>query len=144
MYSSGSVSLATEVKGGLLVSAFDNVSEGSNAIFRVTLDANASGTSLTLGLVDGTANLTSDYGPNYTAYYYDNGGNKQSLTITNNQVNVPSDTTTIFVNVPTVNDNPKVYEGPESFSLTGKITGQDSTLSSDSVLILDEIGRAHV
>jgi len=140
VYSAATVDLIHEVKGTLLVKAFNDVSEGSDAIFCVSLDSNASGTVVTLGLTSGTASSSSDYGPGYKeAYYYDGSNNKQTLTINGNSVNVPQGVTAFFVSVQTTNDNPKVYEGPETFTLSASITVEGNTISnSDAATIRDD------
>jgi len=140
VYSAATVDLIHEVKGTLLVKAFNDVSEGSDAIFCVSLDSNASGTVVTLGLTSGTASSSSDYGPGYKeAYYYDGSNNKQTLTINGNSVSVPQDVTVFFVSVQTTNDSPKVYEGPETFTLSASITVEGNTISnSDAATIRDD------
>jgi hypothetical protein len=140
VYSAATVSLIHEVKGTLLVKAFNDVSEGSDAIFCVSLDSNASGTGVTLGLTSGTASSSSDYGPGYKeAYYYDGSNNKQTLTINGNSVSVPQGVTVFFVSVQTTNDSPKVYEGPETFTLSASITVDGNTISnSDAATIRDD------
>jgi hypothetical protein len=140
VYSAATVSLIHEVKGTLLVKAFNDVSEGSDAIFCVSLDSNASGTGVTLGLTSGTASSSSDYGPGYKeAYYYDGSNNKQTLTINGNSVSVPQGVTVFFVSVQTTNDSPKAYEGPETFTLSASITVDGNTISnSDAATIRDD------
>jgi hypothetical protein len=142
VYSSGTVSLIHEVKGTLLVKAFNDVSEGSNAIFCISLDSNTSvsGTNVTLGLTPGSASSSSDFGPTYAeAYYYDGSNNKQTLTISGNLVTLPQNVTVFFVSVPTTDDSPKVYEGPETFSLSASITVEGTPISnSDAATIRDD------
>ncbi|MFN6137791.1 MAG: Calx-beta domain-containing protein, partial [Planctomycetota bacterium] len=146
VYSAATVDLNHEVKGTLLVKAFNDVSEGSDAIFRVSLDSNSNvgGTSVTLGLTNdltpGSALPTSDYGPSYReAYYYDNSSNKQTLPISNNVLTLPQNVTVFYVSVPTTNDTPKVFEGPETFSLSASITVEGTPISnSDAATIRDD------
>jgi hypothetical protein len=134
--------LIHEVKGTLLVKAFNDVSEGSNAIFCISLDSNTSvsGTNVTLGLTPGSASSSSDFGPTYAeAYYYDGSNNKQTLTISGNLVTLPQNVTVFFVSVPTTDDSPKVYEGPETFSLSASITVEGTPISnSDAATIRDD------
>jgi hypothetical protein len=142
VYSAATVALNHEVKGTLLVKAFNDVSEGSDAIFRVSLDSNSNvgGTSVTLGLTDGTASSSTDYGPGYDeAYYYDGSNNKQTLSIIGNVLTLPQNVTVFYVSVPTTNDTPKVYEGPETFSLSASITVDSILVSnSDAATIRDD------
>ncbi|MFM8396231.1 MAG: hypothetical protein ACKOAH_00260, partial [Pirellula sp.] len=148
VYSAATVNLVHEVKGTLLVKAFNDVSEGSDAIFRVSLDSNSnsSGTDVTLGLTNGTASSSSDYGPSYKgAYYYDGSNNKQTLTITGNVVNdVPQNVTIFYVSVPTTNDSPKVYEGPETFSLSASITVDSNPVSNSDAATIRDDGKGKV
>ncbi|MFM7927575.1 MAG: hypothetical protein ACKO9Q_07650, partial [Pirellula sp.] len=126
---------------------FNDVSEGSDAIFRVSLDSNSnsSGTDVTLGLTPGTASSSSDYGPSYKgAYYYDGSNNKQSLTITGNVVNVPQNVAIFYVSVPTTNDSPKVYEGPETFSLSASITVDSNPVSNSDAATIRDDGKGKV
>jgi hypothetical protein len=142
VYSAATVALNHEVKGTLLVKAFNDVSEGSDAIFRVSLDSNSNvgGTSVTLGLTNGTASSSSDYGPGYDeAYYYDGSNNKQTLSISGNVLTLPQNVTVFYVSVPTTDDTPKVYEGPETFSLSASITVEGTPISnSDAATIRDD------
>lgn len=91
---------------GITVSGIDNVSEGSNSIFTVTLPAgNVNGTEISLSLsdvtTDSTNSLPDDYSNSFTAYYYyDNENTKVSLTIiTDGKITLPAGITSFYVNL---------------------------------------------
>ena len=117
----------------LSVTASHDVSEGSNAIFTVTLSGNPADTDVTLALSDGTASAD-DYSAltGATAYYY-NGVTKVDMTIKGGKVSLPAGVTSFFVSVPTTQDS--TFEGPEKFTLTASITGFSD---NDFTTILDD------
>jgi VCBS repeat-containing protein len=118
---------------GITVNGLDDVSEGSNSVFTVTLpDGNTHNTEISLTLSNGTAGST-DYSSSFTAYYYV-GTTQTALTITGGKVILPAGVTSFYVNVPTTQDT--ALEGAENFSLTAAITGGKS--ASDTSTILDD------
>ena len=118
---------------GITVSGLDDVSEGSNAIFKVDLpDGNDRDTEISLVLGNGTAG-SNDYGPGFTAYYY-NGITQVPLSIIDGKINLPAGVTSFFVSVPITQD--PEFEGAENFSLTATITGGNS--ADDTSTILDD------
>ena len=119
------------------VNAIDSVTvhEGENAIFTVTLDqATVQGTTLTLGLADGSATLGADY---TGALVFSNGViNNGDGTIT-----VPAGVGSFTVTVPTVNDT--TAELTEDFTLSvGGQTGTGTILDND-VLLRPDSERAN-
>ena len=117
----------------ITVAGLDDVSEGSNAIFTVTLpDGNARATEISLALSNGSA-TDNDYDPRYSAYYDDGLGNLIDLPVTDGKIVLPAGVTSFFVSVRTTDDT--ALEGAESFSLTATVTGGKS--ASDTSTILD-------
>ena len=121
----------------LTVTGKDDVSEGSNAIFTVSLgtaSASATEITLTLGAVGDTA-VSADYSSTMTAYYYV-GSVKTDLPITDGKISLPPGVSSFFVSVVTNSDSPKVLEGAESFTLAAAITAGAS--DSDTATIVDD------
>jgi hypothetical protein len=117
----------------IVVAGLDSVSEGSNAIFTVTLsDGNTRSTEISLGLSTGTAS-SNDYSSTFTAYYFV-GDAKTNLTITDGKIILPTGVTSFFVSVPTTQDT--ALEGAENFSLTATVTGGKN--DSDTSTIKDD------
>jgi hypothetical protein len=120
---------------GITVVGLKDVSEGSSAIFSISLTGNPSGTSVSLSLGKaGDGAGASDYSAiaSATAYYY-NGATRTNLTISNGSVNLPAGITSFYVSVPTIDD--AVYEGPEAFTLEAGTYGKTG---SDTSIILDD------
>ena len=118
---------------GITVSGLDDVSEGSNTIFTVTLpDGNNRNTEISLILSNGIAS-NDDYSATFTAYYF-NGSTQVILSITDGNIILPTGVTSFYVSVPTTQDTK--LEGSEDFSLTATIVGGKS--ASDTSTILDD------
>ena len=123
----------------ITVGGLPDVSEGSNAVFRVTLpDGNARNTEISLALSNVSTQST-DYNPIFTAYYFDAQNVKTDLVIVNGKIVLPSGVTGFYVNVATTQDGE--LEGPESLRLTATITGGKS--ANDISTIVDD-GSGHI
>ena len=111
-----------------------DISEGSQAVFSVTLAANQAGSEITL-LLGATGDSTdpADYSPALTAYYYVSGI-RTDLPITDGKIALPAGITAFHVSVPTTVDSD--YEGLESFTLSAAVTGGRS--DSDTATIKDD------
>ncbi len=126
----------------LTVTGLDDVSEGSNAIFTVSLSAgNVHATEITLTLYSGTGAgdaESSDYSRlgETIAYYFDKDGVKHNLDFNKDtgKIILPAGVRSFFVSVPTTDDTD--FEGAEVFSLSATITGGES--ASDTSTILDD------
>lgn len=122
---------------GITVSGLDDVSEGSDAVFTVTLpDGNPRDTEISLVLSNGSGAgdaESDDYNPAFTAYYF-NGSTQVPLTITNGKVILPAGVTAFYVSVPTAQNTE--FEGPERFALTATIVNGKS--SADTSTIVDD------
>jgi uncharacterized repeat protein (TIGR01451 family) len=116
----------------ITVSGLDDVSEGSNAVFKVELQASKNGpTEISLALSNERA-TGNDYSTVMTVYFLDNG-TVVNLPLVNGKVVLPAGVTSFFVSVPTVSGTN--FEGPEDFRLTAMVTGGQS--GSDTSTILD-------
>ena len=99
----------------LTVTGVNNVSEGSNAIFTVTLNkALSAATLIDLGLSD-VSTQSGDYS---ATYKWSTSASGPWTTVTANQISLAANTTTFYVMATTTADSPAVYEGAESFKLT--------------------------
>ncbi|QVL52845.1 MAG: hypothetical protein KFB97_16005 [Cyanobium sp. M30B3] len=128
----------------ITVAGLPDVSEGSNAIFTITLSGNPkpSGTDVTLSLSDIDTDSLNGSPQDYvalssaTAYYFV-GNVKSALIISSvngtRRVTVPAGVTEFYLSVPTTQDS--FYEGPESFRLTASANTQ---IESDDTTILDD------
>ncbi|WP_300557384.1 Ig-like domain-containing protein [Limnohabitans sp. Rim8] len=117
----------------ITVSGLDDVSEGSNAVFKIELEAAKNGpTEISLVLSNERA-TDNDYSTAITAYYLNNGS-VVDLPVVNGKIMLPAGITSFFVRVPTVSDSN--FEGPEDFRLTATVTGGKS--GSDTSTILDD------
>jgi Ca2+-binding RTX toxin-like protein len=119
------------------VTGVDDVSEGSFAVFTVSLSTAlilATEISLALGDAGDTAD-GDDYDSNFTAFYIDGDDNKQSLTVTGGKITLPAGVSTFYVSVETTDD--EVFEGDEFFTLTATI-GDDGPSDSDTATIKDD------
>ncbi|MEZ0265760.1 MAG: Calx-beta domain-containing protein, partial [Phycisphaerae bacterium] len=122
----------------------NDVSEGSNAVFTVTLSASSAAptvVSLALGEVGDSAE-PADYSSGFTAYYFTSGNVKQPLAISGGSVTLPGGVTAFHVSVGTTADS--VYEGPESFTLEATLnsgasdTGQATLLDDGRGTVYDD------
>ena len=139
----------------LLVAGVSNVSEGSYAIFTVTLDkAVAANTGIRLQLTDLSASVTNDLNSTTMEVVTDLANtpiNSGTSVLNGNTFTLPGGTTTFYVRVLTKQDS--VYEGSENFKLTASFTaanllyadrtGTNTTVRSgatayDSSTILDD------
>ena len=118
-----------------------DVAEGASAVFTVTL--NVAGTlpvemTLSLGNTTATsdkdATLASDLLPSGSLVSFDKGLT-WAAPDASGKVTVPAGQTTFYVSIPTVADEPgKVYEGPETFTLSAALTGGASGLGLATIL----------
>ena len=116
----------------ITVSGLDDVSEGSDAIFTVTLpDGNPRNTDISLALSGISATAAVDYSNTFTAYYY-NGSTKVDLPVTSGKITLPTGVPSFFVNVPTSQD--PTYEGKEDFRLTATIVSGNSGNDTSSIV----------
>jgi hypothetical protein len=120
---------------GITVVGLDDVSEGSNSIFTVTLpDGNTHDCQISLVLSDVTANSSDYNNSTKIAYYYDSSNNQVSLTITDGKIILPAGVSNFYVKVPTTSDN--MYENAENFKLTATIV--DGKSANDTSIIKDD------
>ncbi len=130
----GSGPLTPDDDRGITVLGKNDVSEGSQAVFAVTLQANQAETEITLVLgAAGDSTEAADYSPTLTAYYHVNGI-RTELPIKDGKIRLPAGITTFHVSVPTTVDAD--YEGAESFTLSATVTGGRS--GSDDATIRDD------
>ncbi|WP_457804648.1 immunoglobulin-like domain-containing protein, partial [Vibrio cholerae] len=120
------------------------VSEGESATFDVSLsNASTTATSVTLTLAGGSATAGTDFTSTEVTITYQDGST-QTVTVNDDgsfSVDVPANTTTFSVSVQTTDDN--VYEGSESFTLSGK-TATQSTAMTGTANITDTIDETKV
>ncbi|MFM8572557.1 MAG: Calx-beta domain-containing protein [Pirellula sp.] len=144
-YSALEAQLNHQVQGGLLVKGPSDVSEGTRAVFSVSLDSSSSETVVTLSLDNiGLSAESDDYESVFNAnaaspdaslvlvYYLDGSNQPVYLAASGGVVTIPSGITKIYVSVPTTQNS--IYEGAESFRLTASIDGSNA---SDTSTILD-------
>ncbi|HDI3185309.1 TPA: hypothetical protein PMB03_002751, partial [Vibrio cholerae] len=114
------------------------VSEGESATFDVSLsNASTTATTVTLTLAGGSATAGTDFTSTEVTITYQDGST-QTVTVNDDgsfSVDVPANTTTFSVSVQTTDDN--VYEGSESFTLSGK-TATQGTAITGTATITDE------
>jgi hypothetical protein len=133
------------------VSGQSDVAEGSNAVFRVTLNVPKSApTAVRLSLADGPGasgtdspgGTPADYSPaSMQAYYFDALGARQSLAIAaDGTVVLPARLTSFFVSVPTVDDFE--LEGPETFALTATLP-EGTSAQAVATLLDDGSGKVY-
>ncbi|EMK6847710.1 Calx-beta domain-containing protein, partial [Vibrio cholerae] len=116
------------------------VSEGDSATFDVSLsNASTTATTVTLTLAGGSATAGTDFTSTEVTITYQDGKTEKVAVNSQGQftVNVPTNDTSFSVSVKTTDDD--VYEGSESFTLSGKtetqekaITGTGTILDSDN------------
>ena len=129
-------STALPEQTSIMVKGKGDISEGSDAVFTVTLGAaSSSATTITLaaGATGDSATYGVDYSTTFSAYYFA-GSEKITLALTNGQISLPAGVTSFLVDVPTLNDT--FYEGAERFTLNAAVTGGLS--SSGIATILDD------
>ncbi|MGT3829851.1 Ig-like domain-containing protein [Vibrio cholerae] len=128
------------------------VSEGDSATFDVSLsNASTTATTVTLTLAGGSATAGTDFTSTEVTITYQDGST-QTVTVNDDgsfSVDVPANTTTFSVSVQTTDDN--VYEGGESFTLSGKtatqgtaITTTGTIVDNDEVPTIESIGTGDV
>ncbi|WP_320205598.1 Calx-beta domain-containing protein, partial [Vibrio cholerae] len=116
------------------------VSEGDSATFDVSLsNVSTTATTVTLTLAGGSATAGTDFTSTEVTITYQDGKTEKVAVNSQGQftVNVPTNDTSFSVSVKTTDDD--VYEGSESFTLSGKtetqekaITGTGTILDSDN------------
>ncbi|EOB1223808.1 Calx-beta domain-containing protein, partial [Vibrio cholerae] len=105
------------------------VSEGDSATFDVSLsNASTTATTVTLTLAGGSATAGTDFTSTEVTITYKDGKTEKVAVNSEGQftVNVPANDTTFSVSVKTTDDN--VYEGSESFTLSGKTATQETAI----------------
>ncbi|WP_336934141.1 VCBS domain-containing protein, partial [Vibrio cholerae] len=111
------------------------VSEGDSATFDVSLsNASTTATTVTLTLAGGSATAGTDFTSTEVTITYQDGST-QTVTVNDDgsfSVDVPANTTTFSVSVQTTDDN--VYEGGESFTLSGKTATQGTAITSTATI----------
>ncbi|GHY03671.1 RTX toxin [Vibrio cholerae] len=111
------------------------VSEGDSATFDVSLsNASTTATTVTLTLAGGSATAGTDFTSTEVIITYQDGST-QTVTVNDDgsfSVDVPANTTTFSVSVQTTDDN--VYEGDESFTLSGKTATQGTAITSTATI----------
>ncbi|EOD2713610.1 Calx-beta domain-containing protein, partial [Vibrio cholerae] len=111
------------------------VSEGESATFDVSLsNASTTATTVTLTLAGGSATAGTDFTSTEVTITYQDGST-QTVTVNDDgsfSVDVPANTTTFSVSVQTTDDN--VYEGSETFTLSGKTETQTSTTKGTATI----------
>ncbi|EJL6555075.1 cadherin, partial [Vibrio cholerae] len=128
------------------------VSEGDSATFDVSLsNASTTATTVTLTLAGGSATAGTDFTSTEVTITYQDGST-QTVTVNDDgsfSVDVPANTTTFSVSVQTTDDN--VYEGSETFTLSGKTATQGTAIittgtivDNDEVPTIESIGTGDV
>ena len=108
--------LATDQRPVLSVAGVDDVSEGSPAVFTLTLNRPSEhATDIDLALAHESTE-TGDFNPALVVFTNPADPSGSILTVTNGRFTLPAGVTTVYVRVATNTDG--VYEGPESFRLT--------------------------
>lgn len=114
------------------------VSEGESATFDVSLsNASTTATTVTLTLAGGSATAGTDFTSSEVTITYQDG-TTQTVAVNGDgsfEVAIPAGDTTFSISVQTTDDN--VYEGSESFTLSGK-TATQGTAISGTATITDE------
>ncbi|HDY7701886.1 TPA: calcium-binding protein, partial [Vibrio vulnificus] len=121
------------------------VLEGDNATFNVSLsNTSTSDTTVTLTLVGGSATSGTDFTDTEVAITYQDGSTK-TVAVNDDgtfEVAIPTGDTTVSVSVQTTGDG--VYEGDETFTLSGKTATQSTamtgtaTLKDDNAPVIDD------
>uniref|UniRef100_UPI000E0C968D Calx-beta domain-containing protein n=2 Tax=Vibrio cholerae TaxID=666 RepID=UPI000E0C968D len=112
------------------------VSEGESATFDVSLsNASTTATTVTLTLAGGSATAGTDFTSTEVTITYQDGST-QTVTVNDDgsfSVDVPANTTTFSVSVQTTDDN--VYEGSETFTLSGKTATQETAITATGTIV---------
>ncbi|MGU3234559.1 Calx-beta domain-containing protein, partial [Vibrio cholerae] len=112
------------------------VSEGDSATFDVSLsNASTTATTVTLTLAGDSATAGTDFTSTEVTITYKDGKTEKVAVNSEGQftVNVPANDTTFSVSVKTTDDN--VYEGSESFTLSGKTATQETAITATGTIV---------
>ncbi|RZR42140.1 Calx-beta domain-containing protein, partial [Vibrio vulnificus] len=111
------------------------VSEGDSATFDVSLsNASTTATTVTLTLAGGSATAGTDFINTSVTITYENGAT-ETVTVNGDgtfEVAIPAGDTTFSISVQTTNDN--VFEGDETFTLSGKTATQAAAITGTATL----------
>jgi hypothetical protein len=127
----------------------NDVAEGSDAVFTVTLNVPKSApTQVRLSLADGTGadgtdgvnGRPQDYTPPLQAWYFDAAGVRQTLPVNDGSVVLPARLTRFFVGVPTVDDFE--LERREVFTLTATLP-EGVADRADATILDDGSGQVY-
>lgn len=108
----------------LAVEGVQGVSEGSYAVFNVTLSVPLLvPTAIDLVLTNGLALAGSDYAAAFTAFYYADVAETRvvPLDVVAGRIILPTNVTRFHASVATLGDNPGIYEGIEDFALVATL-----------------------
>ncbi|EEN98607.1 hypothetical protein VCG_002442 [Vibrio cholerae 12129(1)] len=112
------------------------VSEGESATFDVSLsNASTTATTVTLTLAGGSATAGTDFTSSEVTITYQDG-TTQTVAVNGNgsfEVAIPAGDTTFSISVQTTDDN--VYEGSESFTLSGKTATQGTAITTTGTIV---------
>ncbi|NOE85233.1 type I secretion C-terminal target domain-containing protein [Vibrio cholerae] len=115
------------------------VSEGESATFDVSLsNASTTATTVTLTLAGGSATAGTDFTSSEVTITYQDG-TTQTVAVNGDgsfEVAIPAGDTTFSISVQTTDDN--VYEGSESFTLSGKTQSQTTAISGTATIKDDD------
>ncbi|XDF82934.1 cadherin domain-containing protein [Vibrio cholerae] len=112
------------------------VSEGESATFDVSLsNASTTATTVTLTLAGGSATAGTDFTSSEVTITYQDG-TTQTVAVNGDgsfEVAIPAGDTTFSISVQTTDDN--VYEGSESFTLSGKTATQGTAITTTGTIV---------
>ncbi len=112
------------------------VSEGESATFDVSLsNASTTATTVTLTLAGGSATAGTDFTSSEVTITYQDG-TTQTVAVNGDgsfEVAIPAGDTTFSISVQTPDDN--VYEGSESFTLSGKTATQGTAITTTGTIV---------
>ncbi len=112
------------------------VSEGGSATFDVSLsNASTTATTVTLTLAGGSATAGTDFTSSEVTITYQDG-TTQTVAVNGDgsfEVAIPAGDTTFSISVQTTDDN--VYEGSESFTLSGKTATQGTAITTTGTIV---------
>uniref|UniRef100_UPI00387DC2AA cadherin domain-containing protein n=1 Tax=Vibrio cholerae TaxID=666 RepID=UPI00387DC2AA len=112
------------------------VSEGDSATFDVSLsNASTTATNVTLTLAGGSATAGTDFTSTEVTITYQDGKTEKVAVNSQGQftINVPANDTTFSVSVETTDDD--MYEGSESFTLSGKTATQGTAITTTGTIV---------
>ncbi|MGT3765396.1 cadherin domain-containing protein [Vibrio cholerae] len=112
------------------------VSEGESATFDVSLsNASTTATTVTLTLAGGSATAGTDFTSTEVTITYQDGKTEKVAVNSQGQftVNVPANDASFSVSVKTTDDD--VYEGSESFTLSGKTATQETAITATGTIV---------